>query len=163
MQNTPLRAIFFRQTGNFAALLFIFFLGMPTYAHEEENHGQTLTIEGAWAPHTGKRTHSAAIYFTITNNGSEQDTLTGVETPAAGSATLHQSKEVDGIMQMDHVPMLAIPAGATVNLRPGSYHIMLMRLVAPLKRGDIFPLSLSFEHAGAVTITVEVTGIGGPG
>jgi len=135
---------------------------MPANAHEDASHNHGLTIEGAWAPHTGKRTFSAAVYLNITNTGTEADTLTGMETPAAAMAMLHQSKEVDGIMTMDHVAELQIPVGETIKLSPGAYHIMLTRLDVPLKRGDVFPLTLSFQNAGDVTIVVEITGIGGP-
>jgi len=162
MKHKPIAAYVSRLLIKFAAVLVLLTTGISAYAHDDESHKQALMIEGAWAPHTGKRTHSAAIYFKIINEGSEPDVLIAVDTPAANSATLHESKEVDGIMRMDHVPALTIPAGSSVSLQPGSYHIMLMMLAAPLKRGEIFPLTLSFEHAGNVTITVEITGIGGP-
>ena len=162
MNQNPLHALVSRLITTSAMILVILTGGLGAYAHNDESHKQTLAIEGAWAPHTGKRTHSAAIYFKITNHGSAPDMLIGVDTPAANSSTLHQSKEVDGIIRMDHVPSLTIPAESSVSLQPGSYHIMLMMLPTPLKRGEIFPLTLSFEHAGDVTITVEITGIGGP-
>jgi len=63
---------------------------------------------------------------------------------------------------MDHVARLDIPAHGAVSLSPGGHHIMLMQLAHPLKRGDSFPLTLIFEKAGPIQITVAITGIGGP-
>lgn len=135
---------------------------IPSMAHDTGDHQHGLTIENAWAPHTGKRTMSAAIYLSIKNDGKQADFLTGVSSEAANMAMLHESKEVEGIMRMEHVEALEIPAGGSASLTPGGHHIMLMQLVAPLKRGEVFPLTLSFEKAGDVAITVEITGIGGP-
>lgn len=134
----------------------------PVTAHESESHDHKLTIDQPWAPHTGRRTMSAAVYFSVHNASAKADALVAVKTDVAEMAMLHRSYEEDGIMRMDHVEALDIPAGGTAALEPGSYHIMLMRLKAPLKRGDYFPLTLVFEKAGDVTTMVEITGIGGP-
>jgi len=135
--------------------------GSALYAHDDGSHKETISIEGAWAPHTGKRSFSAAVYLTIRNIGDELLVLEGVETPAATTAMLHQSIETDGIMSMDHVAELEIPAGGSASLTPGAYHIMLTQLKKPLARGEVFPLTLSFKHVGDVTIMVEITGMGG--
>ncbi|MBL4790254.1 MAG: copper chaperone PCu(A)C [Kordiimonadaceae bacterium] len=140
----------------------VFFIPSAIYAHDGDTHDHGLLVEGAWAPHTGKRTVSAAVYLIIKNIGKETDTFLGVETSAAASAMLHQSKEVDGFMRMDHVESLTIEPGASATFSPGSYHIMLTRLETPLKRGEIFTLNLAFEKAGVVPVIVEITGIGGP-
>jgi periplasmic copper chaperone A len=133
------------------------------YAHDGDTHDHGLTVEAAWAPHTGKRKMSAAIYLRIINAGTANDALVSVHTPVAMSAALHTSRETDdGIMRMEHLEQLVIPARGTAMLSPGKHHIMLMRLKAPLKRGEVFPLTLSFKRAGDVVIFVEITGIGGP-
>lgn len=138
------------------------FLLTGTVSAFDGNHSHGIMIDQPWAPHTGKRTMSAAVYFKIHNNGHHADALVGVETDLAEVAMLHRSYEDDGIMKMDHVEALEIKAGGDAALEPGSYHIMLMRLVKPLKRGEVFPLTLEFEKAGKVQVIVEITGIGGP-
>jgi len=143
-------------------LLLSFLISEPLFAHDSIDHNQGISIEQAWAPHTGKRTMSAAVYMTIRNDGDQKDTLIEVKTDQAAQSMLHQSKDVNGIMRMEHVERLDIPAGGTVQLAPGGHHIMLMQLAHPLKRGDVFPLDLVFEKAGKVRIFVEIVGIGGP-
>ena len=71
-----------------------------------------------------------------------------VTTAAAATAQLHESVEKDGVATMQPVETLEIPAGGSVELKPGGYHIMLMGLKAPLKKGDMIMLELKFEHAG---------------
>jgi len=147
----------------FAALLLAFTtVSISTLAHENEVHNQTLTISNAWAPHTGKRTMSAAVYLTLHNDATTVDTLIDVKSDIARMTTLHHSYEKNTVMRMDHVDRLDLPAQEIITLSPGGYHIMLMSLDAPLKRGEYFPLTLVFEKAGPVQIMVEITGIGGP-
>lgn len=128
------------------------------------DHDHGIIIDQPWAPHTGKRTMSAAVYFKVHNNSHKDDKLINVEVSAdiAEISMLHRSYEDDGIMKMDHIEELDIPAGGQAALERGSYHIMLMRLAAPLKKGTVFPLTVEFEKAGKVQIIVEVTGVGGP-
>lgn len=142
-----------------AALMTLFAGFQPAVAESEPS---SLVISQPWAAHTGKRTMSAAAYFTISNTGDTADTLIGVKSDSAKMSTLHRSYEEGGIMRMDHIPALQIPAGGQVALSPGGYHIMLMQLAIPLKRGETFPLTLVFEKAGEVPVTVNITGIGGP-
>lgn len=146
----------------FAAILVSFSLAGPAFTHDNNSHDHMLTIDQPWAPHTGKRTMSAAIYLVVHNGGEEDDTLVDVKSDVAEMTTLHRSYEQDGIMRMDHIEALDVPAGGSAKLSPGGYHIMLMQLEAPLKRGEHFPLTLVFEKAGDVTVMVEITGIGGP-
>jgi copper(I)-binding protein len=64
------------------------------------------------------------------------------------------------VMKMRQIDRLALPAGKTVQLSPGGYHLMLLGLKAPLKAGDSFPLTLKFEKAGEVTVKVRVEAAG---
>lgn len=114
-----------------------------------------ISVETVWArPSPGAMTMSAA-YFTITDIGSP-DRLVGVSTPAADKAELHESIDDHGVMKMRGVPGVALERGKPVTFAPGGYHVMLMGLKQPLKVGDHFPLTLSFEHAAPVTVTVTV-------
>ena len=99
--------------------------------------------------------HEGAVYLTITDRGTP-DTLTGVATPVAAEAALHQSIDDHGVMKMRPVSDLPIEPGKPVTLAPGGYHIMLMGLKQALKQGDSFPITLSFAKAGQVTATATV-------
>jgi len=113
-----------------------------------------VQVEKPWARASIGAT--AAAYLTLLNRGAAPDRLVGTTTPAAKSAQLHETREDGGVMRMRPVKALALAPGAPVTLKPGGLHIMLTGLARPLKPGESFPLTLRFEHAGAVTVTVPV-------
>ncbi|MFI4979866.1 MAG: copper chaperone PCu(A)C [Nevskiales bacterium] len=98
---------------------------------------------------------TGVVYLTITDSGAP-DALTGVASPVAARAELHQSFDDHGVMKMRPVATLKIDPGKPIMLAPGSYHIMLMGLKQPLKEGDSFPVTLTFAKAGQVTATAHV-------
>jgi len=114
--------------------------------------GPTVKAGPAWARPAGG---TAAVYLTLTAEGAA-DRLTGASTPEAGMAMLHETSVEGGVARMRMIESLPLPAGATVSLHPGGYHIMLMELKQRLKPGDAFPLTLTFERARATTVTVHV-------
>ncbi|WP_262692054.1 copper chaperone PCu(A)C [Kordiimonas aestuarii] len=136
----------------------LLFTSPSVYAHGEEGHG--LSIEKAWARKTS-RTVSAAVYLIIRNDTHNLEYLRGVSTDIADNAMIHQSREVDGIMRMDHMSELPIAPGESLAFEPGGYHIMLMGLNKPLEQGDVFTVTLDFENAGQKPVIVEVTGLMG--
>jgi periplasmic copper chaperone A len=120
-----------------------------------------IKVDQVWARATPGAVKTGAIYLTITNTGTEPDTLQGaVSTPAADHADLHEMKMENGISEMRPVKSLTIAPGKTVTLEPNGYHIMLTGLKAPLKEGQTVPLTLTFEHAGAEQVTASVAKVG---
>jgi len=99
---------------------------------------------------------AGAVYMTLTNNSSKVDRLLSVATDASETAQLHESVEKDGVATMKPVEALEIPAGGTVELKPGGTHIMLTGLKAPLKKGGMIVLELKFEQAGTVQVMAHV-------
>jgi len=116
-------------------------------------------VEHPWARASAGAAKTGAAYLTITDQGAP-DRLTGASTPVADTAELHESMSDMGMMKMRPVPGLSVAPGKPAKLAPGGYHIMLMGLKAPLKQGDSFPLTLRFEHAAPMTVTVNVEAIG---
>ena len=95
--------------------------------------------------------------MTIANDGSRAERLTAAHADIAAKTMLHKTVMDGNVMKMMHVKDgIVIPGEDSVELKPGSYHIMLMGLKAPLKEGSTFPLTLTFEHAGSVTVEVKV-------
>lgn len=105
----------------------------------------------------------AAAYAKIMNMGSEDDRLVAASSPAAGRVELHTHLMENGIARMRPVEAIEVPAGGTAELKPGGDHVMLFDLVEPLKKGDKFPMTLTFEKAGAVEVTVNVEALGTSG
>lgn len=116
-----------------------------------------VMVMGAFARASAVSTAtSGVVYMTLTNHGATADKLISITTPAAGMAMLHESVDAGGVASMKEMPGLEIPAGGSVEMKPGSLHIMLMGLNAPLKKGDTLKLMLTFEHAGQVDVDAKV-------
>jgi copper(I)-binding protein len=115
----------------------------------------TIELTHVWARASATAGNSAA-YLTVHNTGAETDHLIGVATDAAAKAELHLSKMENGVASMAAVPSLELAPGATVEMKPGSYHIMLLGLKAPLAAGQTIALTLTFEKAGQVQTTAKV-------
>lgn len=122
-----------------------------------------ISVKDPWARASIGTSRPGAAFVGIRNAGAEADRLTGVESPVAGHADLHRTSMVDGVMKMEPSGPVAVPAGGMVMMEPGGYHIMLMKLKTPLEEGTTFPLTLTFERAGAVTVEVSVMGPGAMG
>ena len=121
-----------------------------------------LAVQGAWTRETLKGSDGAVVYLTVVNSGSSPDALVGLSTPIAKAIHLHTMGAMPGMMTMQSVAAIPIPAHSTVQLKPMGAHAMIAGLVQPLSAGQTFPLSLRFERAGVVTVTVQVQGLGGP-
>ncbi len=115
-----------------------------------------LSVAHGWSKVTIGAGRPGVFYVSISNAGATDDALVGISTPAAGMPMLHETVLKDGVASMPHAMSIPVPAGQSVQLSPGGYHGMLMGLTAALKEGDSFPVTLSFEKAGEVTVNVEV-------
>lgn len=98
--------------------------------------------------------------FLKLDNAGADDKLLSAQTELASRTELHSMAMEGDVMRMRQVDGIALPSGKTVELKPGGLHLMLFGLKAPLKSGDKFPLTLRFEKAGEVTVTVNVEAAG---
>lgn len=140
-----------------------FHLPAPASAHDYRVGSMVVTHP--WARATiGKLTNGVA-YMTIDNEGQSADRLLKVETPAAKRAALHTHIMENNVMKMRPVEAIEINPGAATALEPGGFHIMLTGLNAPLKEGQSFVLTLTFEKAGTLEVNAKITKPGdmGPG
>jgi copper(I)-binding protein len=137
-------------------------LALSAAAYAQQKHA-SITVETPWARATPPGAPTGAVYLTVHNGGSSDDRLVAVSTPAAKKADLHTHLMDGDIMKMRAVPSIQIPAGKDVRLAPGGYHVMLMDLNHPLKRGDTLRLTLTFEKAGQITVTAPILAAGALG
>lgn len=120
-----------------------------------------LVISQAWARATPGGAKVAGGFLTIENKGTAPDKLIGVSADIAGKADVHEMTMDNGVMKMRPLDRgLVIEPGKTVKFAPGSYHLMLQELKAPLKQGDKVPVTLEFEKAGKVAVSLDVQGVG---
>lgn len=137
-------------------------LAAPALAHEVTVGD--LQIIHASIPQPAENAMAAGGFMAIVNNGPEADRLIGVESDIAEKVETHESKvDENGVGTMQHVDFIDIPAGETVNLEHGGYHIMFMGLKEPLVEGEMVKGALIFEKAGRVEIEfmVDPPGEGG--
>lgn len=124
-----------------------------------------VTIDHPWVRGVVAGQSSTGAFMTI--RSSDATELVRVSSPIAASASLHRMVLSDSMMSMEPMASLAIPAHGSVELRPGTYHVMLIGLKGPLAAGTTIPLVLTFRGADRVersmTVRAAVTALGGPG
>jgi copper(I)-binding protein len=149
---------------SFGLVLVAGLAGAPVRA--EDAKAGDLVISQAWSRATPNGAKIGAGYLTIENKGTTADKLVGVSGDVSPRIEVHEMSMNNGVMKMRPVDGgLTIDPGKTVKLGPGGFHLMIMDLKNPLKQGDKLPLTLQFEKAGKVAVTLDVQGVGaqGPG
>ena len=144
------------------SVLFAFILSFTAgAAAAQEFKAGPLEIDRPWSRATPKGAKVAAGYLTIKNTGTDPDRLVSVTSPAAGKSEIHEMSMDKGVMKMRPVPGgIEIKPGETVELKPNSFHIMMMGLKKPIERGKPFKASLTFEKAGPVEVEFAVVAPG---
>ena len=144
--------------------------------------GGDIAISGAWARTSPMSVNVGAVYMDITAAADDELLTASVDASVAGTVEIHETLAADmaggdsampgeageetsedtmaggmsGEMTMRPVSSIVLPAGETVLLMPGGYHIMLLDLVAPLEEGQTFDVTLTFANSGTQVVTVEV-------
>ncbi|MBC8257491.1 MAG: copper chaperone PCu(A)C [SAR324 cluster bacterium] len=136
--------------------LFLLLGCTATVDHPHAGMGQKVHVHGAWVRAVPPVSHMSAAYLTLINHGEKEDQLLSVETELAKVVELHNVKKKDGMMSMFPVPFVPVPAGGEQNLKPGSYHIMLINLTQTPKLGEKYDLVLHFKHAGVLKVSATV-------
>jgi len=122
----------------------------------------SLKIDHPWARATPKGATVAGAYMKITNTGTTADRLVGGTTDAAQKFEIHEMSMEGGVMKMRELPNgLEIPAGATVELKPGAFHVMMTGVSKPFVKGERVKAALTFENAGKVDVEFAVEAVGG--
>ncbi|GGA49461.1 copper chaperone PCu(A)C [Pelagibacterium lentulum] len=140
-------------------------LATPVFAHDHAAHDTvaagSLEISGAFTRATNPGAPVAGGYFSVTNNGDTDDRLVAVEANISERVEIHEMTMVNDVMNMRELPDgLPVPAGETVNLAPGGYHLMFMNLTTSLVEGETVDVVLVFEEAGEVPVTLSVESAG---
>lgn len=118
---------------------------------------QLIRAEDAYARSNGTAGGAGAVFLILQNTGTTDDRLLAVASDAARMVELHSHKEdANGVMSMGRIDGIALPAGGSHALARGGDHIMLMGLTRALDQGSTVTLTLTFEQAGEITLTVPV-------
>lgn len=113
-----------------------------------------VTVNDPWVRATVPTQKVTGAFMQIV--AQKEARLVGVNSPVAGSAEIHLSSMQDGIMKMREMKALDLPAGKAVDLKPGSYHLMLMDLKQPIKEGDSVLISLVIEYGNKKRETLSL-------
>ncbi|MGP1257119.1 MAG: copper chaperone PCu(A)C [Kiloniellales bacterium] len=119
-----------------------------------------ISIDHPWARASMGMAKAGAAYMVLTNNGSAPDRLLSASAEVADAVELHTHLMEDGVMRMRQVQAIEVAPGAPSVLEPGGLHVMLIGLKQPLAAGETFPMTLTFEQAGEVTVEVAVEAMG---
>ena len=132
-------------------------------SHAHEYKAGDIVIDHPWSRQTPEGAKVAGGFLVLTNTGSEADRLIGVSSPISMKGEVHEMAVDDkGVMTMRPVEGgLEVPAGGSVALKPGSYHLMFMGLTARPVEGESFEATLEFEKAGKVAVEFNVEAMGG--
>jgi hypothetical protein len=121
----------------------------------------SLEIVHPWARATPKGASVAAGYLTIVNKGTTADRLVGFSSPEAGKFEIHEMSMDNGVMKMRPLPNgIEIKSGATVELKPGSYHLMFVDIKRPFEKGKRVKGTLTFQKAGPIDVEYVVEAVG---
>ncbi len=124
---------------------------------------QSVIVKDAWIRGTVQGQTATGAFMELTAKSNVR--LIGVSTPLTKNAEVHNMTMENGVMKMFPVVGIDVPAGKTVKLASGGYHVMLTNLQKPLNPGDKVPLQLTFELADkkreTVDLSVEVRDIKG--
>ena len=135
------------------AALLLSLAGLAAQAHEFTQG--SLTIGHPYARPTVAGQSLGGGFLSITNKG-PADRLLSARAAVSKRVELHSMAMEGDVMRMRQVDSIELPAGKTVELKPGALHMMFIGLAAPLKAGDAVPVTLKFEKAGEVTVMVNV-------
>jgi hypothetical protein len=115
------------------------------------------TVKDPWVRGTVANQKATGMFAQLTSAGGGK--LVAVSSPLAGIVEIHEMAMDGNVMKMRAVPVLDLPAGKTVELKPGGYHVMLIDLKKELKAGDTVPLTLVVEGADKKRETIEVKAV----
>lgn len=134
-------------------------LGLGLSVHAQEAKVGSIKIENAYTRSTVPGQQVAGGFMKIENKGGV-DQLVSASSPVAGEVQLHEMAMEGNVMKMRQVKDIAVPAGATVELKPGGLHLMFMNIKAPLAAGETVPVKLKFAKAGEVEVKMPVNAMG---
>jgi copper(I)-binding protein len=123
----------------------------------------SVAVENAYTRATAPGQQVAGGFLKIENKANIPDQLVSASSPAAGEVQLHEMAMDGNVMKMRQVKDIPIPAGGSVELKPGGYHLMFLNLKGPFVAGQTVPVKLKFAKAGEMELKLPVNAVGSSG
>ena len=143
--------------------LLVVALGFSFSVQAQEAKVGSIKVDHAYTRATVPGQQVAGGFMKIENKGTSGDQLLSASSPAAGEVQLHEMAMEGNVMKMRQVRDIAVPAGGSVELKPGGLHLMFMNIKAPLSVGESVPVKLKFAKAGEVEVKMPVNAMGQAG
>ena len=141
----------------FFTLIAISLIVISLSACQSAPEGPQIEVSGVWGRPSPMATGNGATYMVIKNTGSEADRLINATSNISDVVELHDMTMDDGVMKMFHVEEgYVIPAGGSVELKPGGKHVMFIGLHDKLEVGQVVTVELEFEKSGKMTVEAEI-------
>lgn len=131
-----------------AAGLAVFLVASPAAAQSK------VEVTNAWARATAPAQKVGAIYLDLRSTTPAR--LISAASAVASRVEIHNMKMENNVMKMYPVEAIDLPAGQSVRLAPGGYHVMLIDLKRDLVKGDTVPVTLTIEQSNKARQTLEV-------
>jgi copper(I)-binding protein len=128
--------------------------------HAQTSAANMVVVQQPWARATPGGAKTGAAYMTLINDGASADRLLSATTPLADQVQFHKATEDNGVSRMREVHNVELEPGAKITFKPGEMHMMLVGLKEPLIEGKTLPLTLQFERAGSVNVTLPIEKVG---
>lgn len=120
----------------------------------------TVEIHEPWSRASAGMARAGGAFMVLKNTGNEDRAVISADSDVAEKVELHTHIKDGDVMKMRQVEKIDIPAGGTVKLQPGSYHVMLIGLHQPLMEGQVFDITLTLDNGDTATVPTHVKGVG---
>jgi len=120
-----------------------------------------ISIADVWA--RASNVSTGAVYMIINNSGDTNDRLVAAQSPVAKAVQIHIEINDNGFIKMRQLQSVEVKSNGKATLAPDGTHLMLIGLKHHLENGQKFPLTLTFEKAGKIEVTVAVKKAGSMG
>ena len=115
-----------------------------------------IEVKDAYVRATPPGLPNSAAFMTVANNTAEDIAIVKASSTIAKAVELHTHDMKNGVMRMYQVSRIIVPKNAKTVLQPGGFHVMLIGLVKPLKKGDTVTFTLEFSNGETKTITAPI-------
>ncbi len=128
----------------------------PQTAEQMAHQATRLTVTGLWVPEAPPGAQVMAAFMKLHNNTAAAIRITAVSSPGFKTVEMHLSKDVDGVAKMIPQTSLTIEAESTLVLKPGSYHLMLIKPHQRFRKGDSIELNLTLDNGAQLKLNAPV-------
>lgn len=156
MQSTRASCKFDKEKAVQSKCFLWFALALIPFIFTGNSYAGQLEVKNPWVKETIKGAPAAVAYMVLENHGLTNDKLLSASTSSAKRTGFHEITMKGGMVEMNKVKHILVPAGGRVELEPKGLHLMMVGLNHVLKEGDTILLTLTFENAGEIIIEAPV-------